>query len=125
MDLRGSIPSFVHISDGKMGDVNVLDILPLEAGAFCIMERGYLDFARLYRMHQTTAFFVIRATSNFNAWRVYLASVDKATGVVCDQSAALNGHYVCRDDPEHLRIKHFLGYSANTVKTQVWCAIST
>lgn len=76
LDLRGNIPSFIHISDGKMGDVNVLDILPLEAGAFYIMDRGYLDFARLHTMHQAGAFFVTRAKSNFNARRVYSAKVD-------------------------------------------------
>jgi hypothetical protein len=103
LDLRGSIPSFIHISDGKMGDVNVLDILPLEAGAFYIMDRGYLDFARLYTMHQAGAFFVTRAKSNFNARRVYSAKVDKATGVVCDQSVALNGAKAAKDYPEHLR----------------------
>ena len=70
LDLRGSIPSFIHLSGGKMGDVNVLDILPLEAGAFYIMDRGYLDFARLHTMHQAGAFFVTRAKSNFNARRV-------------------------------------------------------
>jgi hypothetical protein len=107
LDLRGSIPSFIHISDGKMGDVNVLDILPLEAGAFYIMDRGYLDFSRLYTMHQAGAFFVTRAKSNFNARRVYSATVDKTTGVVCDQSVALNGHYACRDYPEHLRRVRF------------------
>ena len=103
LDLRGSIPSFIHISDGKMGDVNVLDILPLEAGAFYVMDRGYLDFARLYTMHQAGAFFVTRAKSNFNARRVYSAKVDKTTGVVCDQSVALNGVKVVKDYPEHLR----------------------
>ena len=103
LDLRGNIPSFIHISDGKMGDVNVLDILPLEAGAFYIMDRGYLDFARLYTMHQAGAFFVTRAKSNFNARRVYCAKVDKATGVMCDQSVALNGVKAAKDYPEHLR----------------------
>ena len=107
LDLRGSIPSFIHISDGKMGDVNVLDILPLEAGAFYIMDRGYLDFARLYTMHQAGAFFVTRAKSNFNARRVYSAKVDKATGVVCDQSVALNGFKAAKDYPEHLRRVRF------------------
>jgi hypothetical protein len=138
LDLRGSIPSFIHISDGKMGDVNVLDILPLEAGAFYIMDRGYLDFARLYTMHQAGAFFVTRAKSNFNARRVYSAQVDKTSGVVCDQSVALNGFYAAKEYPEHLRrelffkwikqhlrIKRFLGNSENAVKTQVWCAIAT
>lgn len=107
LDLRGCIPSFIHISDGKMGDVNVLDILPMEAGAFYIMDRGYLDFTRLYTMHQAGAFFVTRAKSNFNARRVYLASVDKATGVVCDQTMALNGYKSARDYPEHLRRVRF------------------
>ena len=107
LDLRGSIPSFIHISDGKLHDVNVLDILPIEAGAFYIMDRGYLDFARLYAMHQRGAFFVTRAKSNFNARRVYSATVDKTTGVVCDQSVALNGHYAARDYPEHLRRVRF------------------
>ncbi len=107
LDLRGAIPSFIHISDGKMHDVNVLDILPLEAGAFYIMDRGYLDFARLYAMHQAGAFFVTRAKSNFNARRVYSAPADKTTGVVCDQSVALNGHYATQDYPAHLRRVRF------------------
>jgi IS4 transposase len=107
LDLRGSIPSFIHISDGKMGDVNVLDILPMEAGAFYIMDRGYLDFARLHTMHQAGAFFVTRAKSNFNARRVYSASVDKTTGVVCDQTMALNGYKSEKDYPEHLRRVRF------------------
>jgi Transposase DDE domain/Domain of unknown function (DUF4372) len=107
LDLRGAIPSFIHISDGKMHDVNVMDILPLEAGAFYIMDRGYLDFARLYAMHQAGAFFVTRAKSNFNARRVYSAPVDKTTGVMCDQSVALNGHYATQDYPAHLRRVRF------------------
>lgn len=107
LDLRGSIPSFIHISDGKMGDVNVLDILPMEAGAFYIMDRGYLDFARLYAMHQAGAFFVTRAKSNFNARRVYSAKVEKTTGVMCDQTMALNGYKSARDYPEHLRRVRF------------------
>ncbi len=107
LDLRGCIPSFIHISDGKMGDVNVLDILMLEAGAFYIMDRGYLDFARLHKMHQAGSFFVTRAKSNFNARRVYSARVDKAIGVICDQTVALNGHYSARDYPEHLRRVRF------------------
>ena len=76
LDLRGCIPSFIHISDGRTGDVNVLDILPLETGAFYIMDRGYLDFSRLYTMHQAGALFVMRAKSNMNARRVYSAPVD-------------------------------------------------
>ena len=115
LDLRGSIPSFIHISDGKMGDVNVLDILPLEAGAFYIMDRGYLDFARLYTMHQAGAFFVTRAKSNFNARRVYSNKVDKDTGVVCDQSVALNGSKAAKDYPEHLRRVRFKDQTGKTL----------
>jgi hypothetical protein len=103
LDLRGSIPAFIHISDGKMHEVNVLDILPLEAGAFYVMDRGYLDFARLYKMHQAGAFFVTRAKRGMDARRVYSAPTDRHTGVICDQSIALNGFYISTDYPEHLR----------------------
>jgi hypothetical protein len=103
LDLRGSIPAFIHISDGKMHEVNVLDILPVEAGAFYVMDRGYLDYARLYRMHQAGAFFVTRAKRGMDARRVYSAATNRHTGVICDQSIALNGFYISRDYPEHLR----------------------
>ena len=103
LDLRGAIPAFIHISDGKMADVNVLDLLPIEAGAFYVMDRGYLDFARLYTLHQAGAFFVTRAKRGMNARRVYSAQTDRATGVICDQAIALNGFYVSKDYPEHLR----------------------
>jgi Transposase DDE domain/Domain of unknown function (DUF4372) len=103
LDLRGNIPSFIHISDGKMADVNILDTLPIEAGAFYIMDRGYVDFERLYKMHQAGAFFVTRAKRGMNARRVYSAQVDKSTGVICDQTIAMNGFYIAKDYPEHLR----------------------
>lgn len=103
LDLRGPIPSFIHVSDGKLHDVNVLDVLILEAGAFYVMDRGYLDYARLYRLHQAGAFFVTRAKSNLDARRVYSASCDRATGVICDQSIAFNGRYAAQDYPEQLR----------------------
>ena len=103
LDLRGSIPAFIHISDGKMGDVKVLDILPVEAGAFYVMDRGYLDFARLYQMHQAGAFFVTRAKRGMNARRVYSSKTDRTSGVVCDQTIAMNGFYIAQDYPEHLR----------------------
>ncbi len=103
LDLRGAIPAFIHISDGKMGDVNVLDILLIEAGAFYIMDRGYLDFTRLYKMHQAGAFFVTRAKRGMNAHRVYSAKIDRTTGVICDQMIALDGFYVSKGYPEHLR----------------------
>ena len=91
LDLRGNIPSFIHISDGKLGDVNILDVLTLEAGAIYVMDRGYLDFARLYVMHQEHAFFVTRAKSNTQMRRVYSAEVDRSTGIICDQTVALTG----------------------------------
>ncbi len=103
LDLRGAIPAFIHISDGKMGDVNVLDLLPVEAGAFYVMDRGYLDFGRLFTVHQAGAFFVTRAKRGMNARRVYSAKTDRTTGVMCDQRIALNGFYVAKDYPEHLR----------------------
>jgi hypothetical protein len=103
LDLRGNIPAFIHVSDGKMGDVNVLDILPIEAGAFYVMDRGYLDFARLYKLHQVGAFFVTRAKRGMNARRVYSAAANKDSGVMCDQTIAMNGFYIAKDYPEHLR----------------------
>ena len=103
LDLRGAIPAFIHVSDGKMGDVNVLDMLVAEAGAIYVMDRGYLDFARLYKLHQAGAFFVTRAKRGMNARRVYSAKTDRSSGVICDQAIALNGFYVSKDYPEHLR----------------------
>ncbi len=103
LDLRGSIPAFIHISDGKLHDVNVLDILPVEAGAFYVMDRGYLDFERLYAMHQAAAFFVTRARVGLDARRVYSAPTDRTSGVICDQRVMLNGFYSAKHYPEHLR----------------------
>src|ERR1039458_5150037 len=79
LDLRGAIPAFIHISDGKLHDVNVLDILLVEAGSFYIMDRGYLDFVRLYAMHQAGAFFVTRAKEGMNARRVYRCGLQLLT----------------------------------------------
>jgi hypothetical protein len=103
LDLRGAIPAFIHISDGKLHDVNVLDILLVEAGSFYIMDRGYLDFVRLYAMHQAGAFFVTRAKEGMDARRVYSHPVDRASGIICDQRIMLNGYYSARNYPEHLR----------------------
>ena len=103
LDLRGNIPSFIHISDGKLGDVKVLDILVLAPGAFYVMDRGYLDFERLYAMHQAQAFFVTRAKSNTRFRRVYSAPVDRSTGIICDQTIALTGTISRKDYPVHLR----------------------
>jgi hypothetical protein len=107
LDLRGAIPTFIHISDGKLHDVNVLDILPIEAGAFYVMDRGYLDFARLFAMHQAGAFFVTRAKKGMDARRVYSAPTQRETGVICDQRVMLNGFYAVKDYPEHLRRVRF------------------
>jgi len=103
LDLRGAIPTFIHISDGKLHEVNVLDMLALEAGAFYVMDRGYLDFSRLYTLHQAGAFFVTRAKAPMDARRVYSATTDRITGVLCDQRVMLNGHYSAKKYPEHLR----------------------
>jgi hypothetical protein len=107
LDLRGAIPAFIHISDGKLHDVNVLDILPVEAGAFYVMDRGYLDFERLYAMHQAGAFFVTRAKVGMDARRVYSNPVDRTTGVICDQRVMLNGFYSAKNYPDHLRRVRF------------------
>ena len=103
LDLRGNIPTFIHISDGKLHDVNVLDVLVPEAGAIYVMDRGYVDFERLHAMHQASAFFVTRAKSNTRLRRVYSAQVDRDTGIICDQTVALVGYYSRRDYPAHLR----------------------
>ena len=103
LDLRGPIPTFIHISDGKLGDVNVLDLLVPEPGAYYVMDRGYVDFQRLFNLHQSASFFVTRAKKNMHAHRVYSASVDKATGLICDQTIALDGFYAKQHYPEHLR----------------------
>jgi len=123
LDLRGSIPTFIHISDGKMHDVNVLDILLLEAGAFYVMDRGYLDYARLYKMHQAGAFFVTRAKRGMDARRVYSASTDRASGVICDQTIALNGFYATKDYPEQFRRIRFK--DPETGKTLVFLTNNT
>ena len=118
LDLRGNIPSFIHISDGKLHEVNVLDIIPMEAGAFYIMDRGYTDFSRLYAVTQASAFFVIRAKSNLKSRRLYSHPVDKSTGVVCDQSILLTVPKSAGDYPDKLRRVRY--YDAETDKTLVF-----
>lgn len=103
LDLRGSIPAFIHISDGKTHEVSVLDMLPVEDGSFYLMDRGYLDFSRLYALHQAGAFFVTRAKRSMNARRVYSMPADRGTGMICDQRIALNGYYSAKAYPEQLR----------------------
>jgi hypothetical protein len=123
LDLRGNIPSFIHISDGKLHDVHALDMLVPEAGAIYVMDRGYVDFARLHGLHQAGAFFVTRAKSNLNAHRVYSTATDRTTGVIADQRIALDGRYTRRDYPVHLRRVRFR--DPQTEKTLVFLTNQT
>jgi hypothetical protein len=173
IDLQGAIPVFIDITEGKVHDVNVLDILIPEPGSYIVMDRGYLDFERLYRLHQSLSFFVIRAKRNLQCQRRYSHPVDKSTGVRSDQTIMLTGpkssdlypdplrrisYYSAEMDKrlvfltndfsvpsetvaaiyryrwqvelffkwikQHLRIKRFYGTSENSVKTQIWIAVS-
>ncbi len=118
LDLRGNIPTFIHITDGKVHDVNILDILVTEPGSFYVMDRGYLDFSRLYSMHLNNAYIVIRAKSNTKIRRLYSHPVDKDSGLICDQTIRLSGIYTFKDYPENLRrIKYF---DSETGKTFVF-----
>ena len=103
LDLRGNIPSFIFISDGKLHDVNILDQLVPEPGAIYVMDRGYIDFDRLGRFHETGSFFVIRAKTNLKAERRYSHAVDRSTGLVCDQTVTLAGFYSHKGFPAPLR----------------------
>lgn len=103
LDLRGNIPSFIHISDGKLHDGQVLDFLIPEAGAIYVMDRGYIDYARLYALHQSAAFFVVRARANLNARRMYSVPTERNAGVICDQMILLNRRRVRQHYPEKLR----------------------
>jgi hypothetical protein len=118
LDLRGNIPTFIHISDGKLHEVNVLDMIPLETGAFYIMDRGFLDFARLHAITRSLAFFVIRGKSNLKCRRLYSHPVDKSTGVVCDQTILLTIPKSAEDYPDKLRRVRY--YDAETDKTLVF-----
>lgn len=103
LDLRGPIPAFLYISDGLLHEMNILDQLVPEAGAFYVMDRGYIDFERLHRFHDAGAFFVIRARSNLNFTRRYSAPVDRSTELICDQTIILNVYYSREGFPEPLR----------------------
>ena len=103
LDLRGNIPSFIHISDGKLHDVNILDQIIPEAGAFYIMDRGYLDFARLHRLHQAGSFFVTRAKANLRFTRRYSLPTDRTSGIMCDQLGTLAGFYSQQNFPTTIR----------------------
>jgi len=103
MDLRGSIPCFIHITEGCVHDVNILDELVLEPGSFYIIDRGYIDFARLYTFTQNLSFFITRAKDNLNYHRLCHRKVDKTTGLRCDQTITLKGYYASKDYPAALR----------------------
>jgi transposase len=108
LDLKGDIPTFIWITDGKVHDVNVLDHLIPEPGSIYVMDRAYLDFQRLYQLHQCSAIFVIRSKTNTGLRRLYSHRIDKSTGVRCDQTVVLTGYYSKKDYPEKLRrIKYF------------------
>jgi len=103
MNLRGSIPEFIHITDGKMHDVNILDLLVPTPGAFYIMDRAYLDYQRLYSLHQERAFFISRAKNNFKFKRRYSHEVKQSSGVQCDQTIVLTTYYPAKKYTEPLR----------------------
>jgi len=117
LDLRGNIPTFIHISDGKLHEVSVLDQLLPEAGAFYIMDRGFLDFERLYRFHQAGSFFVTRAKSNTRLQRRYSHRVDRGIGLLCDQTVFLTGQYTPQTYQAPLRRIRFRDSQANTTLT--------
>ena len=108
LDLHGSIPSVIWITSGKVHDVKILDKLLIETGAFYVMDRGYIDYARLYRIHQALAFFVTRTKRNSSFRRLYSAPVDKATGIRFDQTIVLEGFYASKNYPDKLRRIGFL-----------------
>jgi hypothetical protein len=114
LDLRGSIPTVIIITHGKVHDVNILDQLSIEPGAFYVMDRGYLDFARLHRIHQSGAFFVTRAKRNFRFKRIYSQKADKPTGVQCDQTVVLENFYAKKDYPSKLRRIRYYDTEHNT-----------
>jgi transposase len=108
LDLHGSIPTMIFITHGKIHDVKILDNLLIEPGAIYVMDRGYLDFARLHKIHQASAFFVTRAKTNFDFKRLYSHEANKSSGIQCDQSVVLMGFYSKKDYPEKLRRIRFL-----------------
>lgn len=118
LDVKAAVPTFIHITDGLVHDVNILDMLEFEAGAIYVMDRAYVDFERLFTIHQALAFFVVRAKSNFQFERMYSAKVDRKTGVICDQIIKLTVCKTAQSYPEKLRrIKY---YDEETDKTLVF-----
>jgi len=118
LDLQGRIPSFIHISDGKLHDVKVFDLLLIEPGACYIMDRAYVDFERLHALHGAGAFFVTRPKRNLDARRLYSAPVERDTGIICDQTITLNAYRSSYRYPDYLRRVRFK--DPDTVKTLVF-----
>jgi hypothetical protein len=107
-DVVTLIPAFIHITEATVNDVNAMDFVPYETGAYYIFDRGYVDFSRLYKINLLLAFFVVRAKSNLKFRRIYSNKVDKSTGVLCDQIGVLTGFYQSKDYPEKIRrVKYF------------------
>jgi hypothetical protein len=107
MDLHGNIPSFISITSGAVHDVNILDSLPVEAGAYYLLDRGYLDFSRLHGIHLSQAFFITRTKANFQFRRIYSQPAKKSLGIICDQTVMLTGFYSAKNYPDRLRRIHF------------------
>jgi len=118
LNLKGSIPEFIHISEGSVHDVNILDELPIQPSAIYLMDRGYLDFSRLFALHQAGAFFVTRSKSNTQSQRIYSYPIDKSTGLICDQTIRLTNFYAAKDYPDQLRRVKY--YDAETDKRFVF-----
>jgi hypothetical protein len=108
LDVQTSVPTFIYITPARVHEVNILDIIAPEAGSFYVMDRGYIDFTRLYTLHLSNSYFVIREKSNTEFKRIYSHPVDRATGIICDQIISLSGFYASRDYPDKLRrIKYY------------------
>jgi transposase len=115
LDLQGNIPSWIFITDGSVHDVNILDLLPIEAGAYYVMDKGYVDFERLYNIHQASAFWITRAKDNFSYTRQYSSPVKKESGIICDQTGILKREKAYQNYPEKIRrIKYYDSISKNT-----------
>lgn len=118
LDLKTSIPTFIHITPASVHEVNILDYITFEANSFYVMDRGYIDYKRLYNIHQSKAFFITRAKDNMNFRRLYSHPVNKNNGVMCDQSVKLNNYYVSQEYPEKIRRIKF--YDTQTKKTFIF-----
>lgn len=116
LDLKTSIPAFIHITTASIHEVNILDYITFEANSFYVMDRGYVDYKRLYNIHQSNAFFVTRAKDNMNFRRLYSYPVNKNEGVICDQAIVMNNYYAAKDYPKKMRrIKYFDNATGKTL----------